>query len=151
MLAALGEIESKASSLSSASLILELEEPVERVQPTEASLHAVGGKKPVPSDIDDGRVTMHKLFVDSKLISQGDFDLCWQTPNLHLPPGRPLDPFVQLLADNQLSSALPEDDFKIIQQQLAASVGGELKSPSHIAGHALTTALFPHGDPAPRA
>ena len=42
---------------------------------------------------------MHKLFVDSKLISQGDFDLCWQTPNLHLPPGRPLDPFIQLLAD----------------------------------------------------
>jgi hypothetical protein len=37
--------------------------------------------------------------VDSRLISQGDFDLCWQVPNLHLPPGRPLDPFIQLLAD----------------------------------------------------
>jgi zinc protease len=57
---------------------------------------------------------------------------------------------VQLLADNELSPALPEDDFKIIQRQLAASVAGELQSPDHIAGHALTTALFPKGDPATR-
>jgi zinc protease len=57
---------------------------------------------------------------------------------------------VQLLADNELSPALPEDDFKIIQAQFAASVAGELKSPNHIADHALTTALFPQGDPARR-
>jgi zinc protease len=56
----------------------------------------------------------------------------------------------QLLADNELAPALPEDDFKIIQEQLAASVAGELQSPDHIAGHALTTALFPKGDPATR-
>jgi zinc protease len=56
----------------------------------------------------------------------------------------------QLLADNELSPALPADDFKVIQQQLAASVAGEIKSPGHIAGHALTTALFPKGDPARR-
>ena len=57
---------------------------------------------------------------------------------------------VRLLADNELSPALPEDDFKIIQTQLAASVAGELQSPAHIAGHALATALFPNGDPATR-
>jgi len=57
---------------------------------------------------------------------------------------------VQLLADNELSPALPEDDFKIIRQQLVASVAGELQSPDHIAGHALTIALFPKGDPATR-
>ncbi|HTV76411.1 MAG TPA: pitrilysin family protein, partial [Candidatus Baltobacteraceae bacterium] len=57
---------------------------------------------------------------------------------------------VQLLADNELSPALPEDDFKIIQAQLTASVAGELKSPNHIADHLLTTALFPKGDPARR-
>ncbi|HZL12797.1 MAG TPA: pitrilysin family protein [Verrucomicrobiae bacterium] len=56
----------------------------------------------------------------------------------------------QLLADNELSPALPEHDFKIIQRQLAASVAGELQSPDHIAGHALTTALFPKSDPASR-
>jgi zinc protease len=57
---------------------------------------------------------------------------------------------VQLLAGNELSPALPEADFKIIQTQLAASVAGQLQSPDHIAGHALTTALFPGGDPATR-
>jgi len=57
---------------------------------------------------------------------------------------------VQLLADNELTPALPEDDFKIIQEQLAASVAGEIKSPGHIAGHALTVALFPTNDPARR-
>ena len=98
VLAALGEIESKASSLNSPTP-LELEMPAERVQPTEASLNGRTGQRMVPKEVDDGRTTMHKLFVDSRLITQGDFDLCWQTPNLHLPPGRPIDPFIQLLAD----------------------------------------------------
>jgi zinc protease len=57
---------------------------------------------------------------------------------------------VQLLADNELSPALPEKDFQIIQPQLAAHVAGELKSPDHIAGRALTVALFPASDPAQR-
>jgi zinc protease len=57
---------------------------------------------------------------------------------------------VQLLADNELSPALREKDFIIIQPQLAASVAGELKSPDHIASLALTTALFPKHDPAQR-
>jgi zinc protease len=57
---------------------------------------------------------------------------------------------MQLLADNEISPALSENDFKIIQPQLAASVAGELQSPDHIAGHTLTTALFPKTDPAAR-
>jgi zinc protease len=57
---------------------------------------------------------------------------------------------LQLLADNELSPALPEADFKTIQPQLAASFAGELQSPDHIASHALTLALFPKGDPAQR-
>jgi len=57
---------------------------------------------------------------------------------------------VQLLADNELSPALPENDFKIIQPQLAASVAGELQSPDYLAGRALRAALFPKNDPAQR-
>jgi zinc protease len=57
---------------------------------------------------------------------------------------------VQLLADNELSPALPEKDFKIIQPQLAASVAGELQSPDHLAGRALQAALFPASDPVQR-
>jgi len=57
---------------------------------------------------------------------------------------------VQLLADNELSPALPEDDFKTIQPQLAASTAGRLKSPDYLAGRALTAALFPKTDPSQR-
>src|SRR5687767_9577585 len=117
VLAALGDIESRASSLSSSSPVpeLELAEPMERVQPTEASWNGAATHKAAAVDIDDGKVIMHKLFVDSRLISQGDFDLCWQTPNLHLPPGRPLDPFVQLLADK--GTVTIEKSLKIISDK----------------------------------
>ncbi len=102
VLAALGDIESKASSLSGEPPAVELIEPSERVVPTEASVKGKPASKPTATDLDDGRATMQKVFVDSKLISLGDFDLCWQTPNLHLPPGKPLDPFIQLLADKTI-------------------------------------------------
>jgi len=55
-----------------------------------------------------------------------------------------------LLAENEISPALPEEDFKILQPQLAASVAGELQSPDHLAGLALRAALFPKTDPARR-
>jgi len=116
VLAALGEIENKASSLSSVSPEIELMEPVERVAPTETSLNGNGAnKKAVPTDVDDGKATMHKIFVDSRLISQGDFDLCWQTPNLHLPPGRPLEPFIQLLSDK--GTFMLEKSLKLLSEK----------------------------------
>src|SRR5580698_4903322 len=34
--------------------------------------------KPLPTEIQDGRDTMRKIFVDSKTISAGDFDHCWR-------------------------------------------------------------------------
>lgn len=57
---------------------------------------------------------------------------------------------VQLLAENEISPALPEAAFKIVQPQLAAQVAGELQSPGHLANQALKTALFPMHDPARR-
>jgi hypothetical protein len=99
VLAALGEIEAKANSLSTAAVAVGTDVDVApKAQPTEASLSKNNGK-PLPADMDDGRQVMRKLFVDSKLISVGDFDLNWQVPNLHVPPGRPIEPFIQHLAD----------------------------------------------------
>jgi tetratricopeptide (TPR) repeat protein len=99
VLAALGDIEARANSLSTTdtALSMEVEEPVAPARNGKAGGARNG--KPVAADIDDGREVMHKLFVDSRLISNGDFDLNWHTPNLHAPPGRPLDAFVQMLAD----------------------------------------------------
>ena len=57
---------------------------------------------------------------------------------------------VQLLADNELSPALPEKAFTIIQPQLAATIAGQLQSPNYLAGRALNAALFPPQDPVQR-
>jgi len=54
---------------------------------------------------------------------------------------------VQLLADNELHPALPEDAFKIVQQQTSELSAGEMQSPSYKVDRALLQALVPAGDP----
>ena len=62
--------------------------------------------KAAPVEIEDGRRLMHKLFVESKIITIGDFDLCWSTQDPTLPPGGIMEPFIQVLADKGI---LPVD------------------------------------------
>src|SRR5205814_183278 len=50
-------------------------------------------------EIEDGRRAMHKLFVESKMITTGDFDLCWPVPDLSTPPKAVIEPFIQLLSE----------------------------------------------------
>ena len=103
--AALQQIETKANNF-----------PIDASGPTDTILLAqvpaaakkaqkVPGKV-VPADIEDGRRPMHKLFVDSKIITAGDFDLCWSSPDLLAPPGGVVEPFIQILADK---GVLPVD------------------------------------------
>jgi hypothetical protein len=47
--------------------------------------------------VDDGRKTMYRIFVESKLITAGDFDLCWRNVDLTLAPTDAVDPFIQML------------------------------------------------------
>lgn len=54
---------------------------------------------------------------------------------------------VELLADNELRPALPEDAFKIVQQQTAEYTAGQLQSPAHKMNRALVKALVPPNDP----
>jgi len=54
---------------------------------------------------------------------------------------------VELLADNELHPALPEDAFKVVQEQTAQFTAGELQSPEYRTGKALATALLPPKDP----
>lgn len=53
-------------------------------------------------EVDDGRKTMHKIFVESKLITAGDFDLCWRTPDLTATQPDVAEPFIQVLGDKGL-------------------------------------------------
>ena len=53
-------------------------------------------------EINDGRQAMQKLFVDSKLISAGDFDLCWRTPDLTAAPADAAEPFIHVLHEKSI-------------------------------------------------
>lgn len=54
---------------------------------------------------------------------------------------------VQLLADNELHPALPEQAFAVVKQQTAQFVAGSMKSPGYRTSRALDLALLPAGDP----
>jgi hypothetical protein len=53
-------------------------------------------------NIDDGRKSMYKVFVDSKVITKDDFDALWQTPDLTSEPEDVVDPFIQRLSDKAI-------------------------------------------------
>ncbi len=48
-------------------------------------------------EVDDGRKTLYKIFVETKHITAGDFDLCWQKADLSLPPIDVIEPFIERL------------------------------------------------------
>lgn len=54
---------------------------------------------------------------------------------------------VQLLADDELHPALPEQAFMVRRQQTAQFVAGNLQSPGYRTSRALDLALLPAGDP----
>ncbi|HTV54391.1 MAG TPA: insulinase family protein, partial [Terriglobia bacterium] len=54
---------------------------------------------------------------------------------------------VELLADNELHPALPDKAFRIMQQQEARYVAGQLQSPQYLAHRAVDAGLYPRNDP----
>jgi len=54
---------------------------------------------------------------------------------------------VELLADNELHPALPQDAFRVVQQQTADESAGELGTPAYRTDRALTRSLVPPKDP----
>ena len=105
---ALKQIESKADNVSAQPSLAE-QTPLAKTSDTQIQTQTqtqtstakrpVPGKPAMPSDIEDGRKSMHKVFVESKIITAGDFDLCWSTPDLNAPPHGIIPPFIQTLAD----------------------------------------------------
>jgi zinc protease len=57
------------------------------------------------------------------------------------------DQGVELLAENELHPALPEQAFRIVQRQTAQEVAGELQSPRYLTRRAFDKALLPSDDP----
>ena len=56
-------------------------------------------------------------------------------------------PGVELLADNVLHPGFPGSAFKVVKQQVAQTIAGQLTSPSYLNHRALHAALFPKNDP----
>lgn len=107
---ALREIETQATSLAAQpSMIDAAPAPM-------AGAGNARGKKPdakaAQAEIDDGRQAMHKIFVDTKIISAGDFDLCWTTPDISETPNSVIEPFIQVLADKGI--VLSDKSLKIL-------------------------------------
>ncbi len=68
-----------------------------------------------PAEVEDGRRTMHKIFVEGKLITSGDFDLCWPTPDVSPLPSGVVEPFIQVLAEKDI---LPvESSLKVLSDK----------------------------------
>jgi zinc protease len=57
---------------------------------------------------------------------------------------------VDLLADDELHPALPQQAFDIVKAQTVGTLTGAVKSPDYKKGVALAAALYPSGDPARR-
>jgi len=109
VLKALQEIENKATTLS---VQPALPEPAPVQKPAAPQPGKKADAKIPPTDFDDGRQALHKIFVESKIISAGDFDLCWTTPDLSEPPSGVSDPFIQVLADKGI--LLSEKSLKVL-------------------------------------
>jgi tetratricopeptide (TPR) repeat protein len=112
VLAALGELESKANSISSQPALGEAEEaPSPPAKPAKANK----GGRATATELDDGRQTLEKIFVEGKVITAAMFDECWVPPDAAHPPNKTVIPFIQVLADRGFTSL--EKSLKIISDK----------------------------------
>jgi tetratricopeptide (TPR) repeat protein len=92
---ALKEIEHKAGN----AVAQPVPETLTMASATAANDTVIRQKPRVPAveEVDDGRKTLYKIFVETKHITAGDFDLCWRKPDLSLPPVEVIEPFIETL------------------------------------------------------
>jgi tetratricopeptide (TPR) repeat protein len=99
VLAALKQIEDKANNMTVEAASAE---PAALAAPSEETKLRKKVRTAEPVEINDGRQAMRKIFVDSKLISAGDFDLCWRVPDLAVVPPDVVEPFIHMLHEKNL-------------------------------------------------
>lgn len=106
--AALQQIESKANNIAAQPELAESAGQSSNTAVINGAAKKSSGKV-IPTEVEDGRKQMHKIFVEGKIITMGDFDLCWNTPDLSTRPNGVTEPFLQVLADKgilQMDAAL---------------------------------------------
>ncbi len=91
------------------------------------------------TDLD--RVAFQKALDDIAAQESAGTNFSVQVPAAHF------ERAVQLLADNELHPALPEQAFKVVQMQTVRLVAGQLQSPDYLFRRTGIKALVPAGDP----
>lgn len=66
--------------------------------PASSSANTETKARQAAEEIQDGRESMQKLFVEGKLISAGDFDLCWHSVDVASPVSDVVEPFIHNLS-----------------------------------------------------
>jgi hypothetical protein len=110
---ALAEIERKANSFST---------PIPRMtavqgekQSAAAALKNAGSSRDepaIPTEIDDGKAAMQKLFVETRCMTAVDFEQFWPKANLRELLRQPKEPFIHILADRGVQAV--EKSLKLI-------------------------------------
>jgi tetratricopeptide (TPR) repeat protein len=109
---ALKQIEAKANNFSEQ---FPVAEPAAAPAKPAASGKAKAASKSSADKVDDGRQAMHKIFVEGKIITAGDFDLCWVAPDLAAKPNGVCEPFIILLSQKGIMTA--EKALKILSDR----------------------------------
>jgi hypothetical protein len=103
---ALAEIENRANSFAPAAVPPAETDFVEKQSASAALRKAAEGgtaaPMTLPADLDDGKQAMHKIFVESKLVTPSDFDQLWPKPNPNSSLRQPSDPFIFTLSERQV-------------------------------------------------
>jgi tetratricopeptide (TPR) repeat protein len=110
--AALKEIEAKANNISMQPLMPEPVAPSVKPSAPGAKPAKKSPERNGTTEVEDGHKSLYKIFVEDKVITAGDFDLCWRTPDITAPPNGVLDPFIQTLADKGIMPS--EKSLKLI-------------------------------------
>lgn len=91
--AALKQIEDRASNAA----VQTMADAAALPSVTDTQMRRKARARVAAEDVDDGRKSLYKIFVESKLITAGDFDLCWRNVDLNAPPLDVVEPFVSTL------------------------------------------------------
>jgi len=115
--AALKQIEDKANNVAVQSAGVESAASVSGSQSDTAGFRKKA--HPATTEIDDGRKTMRKIFVESKIITAGDFDLCWRTVDLTAAASDVVEPFIHALAEKKIFAV--EKSLKLLADRSRAA------------------------------
>jgi tetratricopeptide (TPR) repeat protein len=96
---AMAQIESKANNLTKMTP-LDLDTSLQKTAATGYYRKGPAQAAAQP-EVEDGRQPMFKIFVDSKLVSAGDFEVCWPVTKSTTPLAKTIEPFVYRLAEKQ--------------------------------------------------